>query len=294
MVLYNCPRCDYKTDRRSCINKHFDRKILCTPTIGDISIDNCKKMLKIGEIKIETQRTVEKIDHICKYCNKNFDRKQRLDSHLNKCSEKDSILEKMQTQIKIQQEELKIQQEEMKKLKEGHELKESQKIEVSTNNGTVNNNCNTNTNTNNISNYITINSYKNTDYKAVEKALLACIKVGGEINMRKLIEIIHFNENAPQNHNIYIANSKTKRVMKYDGDKFVEEGTGNNGIEKVFNEKLSDIDEHQELDDELKIASEATWMQFNDKDTQQRREVLEGMYTPLYNKRNMIENDLKK
>jgi hypothetical protein len=108
MVLYNCPRCNYQSCHKTNIKSHFERKVVCKPTIGDISIDNCKKMLTIGEIKTETQRTVEKIDHICKYCNKHFDRSQRLDSHLNKCSEKENELTVSQEKIKNLEDQVKV------------------------------------------------------------------------------------------------------------------------------------------------------------------------------------------
>jgi hypothetical protein len=158
-----------------------------------------------------------------------------------------------------------------------------------------NNNTNTNTNTNshnNINNVINIHSYKDTDYTVLEKALNSCIKTNGDIDIGKLMEKVHFNSKFPQNHNVYISNSKTRRVMKYDGEKFIEDGMGNTGLEKVFNEKLADIEEHQDLNDDIKIAAEETWMQYNDKDTIQRKEVLEAIYKPLYNKRDIVNKNL--
>ncbi len=155
--------------------------------------------------------------------------------------------------------------------------------------GSNNTNChNDNSTHNQIS--ININSYKNTDYKAVEKALTTCIKSNGEIDMGKLIEAIHFNDEAPQNHNVYIANSKTKRIMKYDGKKFEEDGRGDKGLEILFNEKLGDIEENEELNDKLKFAGEETWMTFNTNNDKDKKEILGNIYKPLYNKREKVLN----
>jgi hypothetical protein len=167
-------------------------------------------------------------------------------------------------------------------------LKEQVQLLMKNHNG--NNHHNNNTNSNNITNVINIHSYKNTDYKIVEKAMNRCINNNGGIDVGKLIEEIHFNEKFPQNKNIYIANSKTKRIMKYDGEKFVEDGRGEKGLEAVFNEKLSDIDGHEELNDNIKLASEETWMKFNDKTTVEKAEILEQIYKPLYNKRELVKN----
>jgi hypothetical protein len=191
------------------------------------------------------------------------------------------------------EEQLKIEQEQKQELFETVKiLKEQVQLLMKNQNNQGNTNCNNTNSHNNINNVINIHSYKDTDYTVLEKALNSCIKTNGEIDIGKLMEKVHFNSKFPQNHNVYISNSKTRRVMKYDGEKFIEDGMGNTGLEKVFNEKLADIEEHQDLNDDIKIAAEETWMQYNDKDTIQRKEVLETIYKPLYNKRELANKPL--
>ena len=96
------------------------------------------------------------------------------------------------------------------------------------------------------------------------------------------------NENVPENHNVYIANSKTKRVMKYNGEDFIEDGRGERGLESIFNEKLGDIEENAELNESVKFAGDETWMNFNNKNKEDKKESLEEIYKPLYNKRERV------
>jgi hypothetical protein len=98
----------------------------------------------------------------------------------------------------------------------------------------INNSFNTNI-VNNIQNY-TLLSYKETDtshltdndYKKCMKKVNGCVV--------KMIEIVHFNPEKPENMNLYIPSMKDKYVMVY------EDGTWNlvhknDVIEKLYDEK---------------------------------------------------------
>jgi uncharacterized C2H2 Zn-finger protein len=273
--MYECPRCETEFKQKHHLAAHFNRKIGCEFLNEDISNKECIELLKTGKLK---KKII--VEHTCEHCNKNFDRKSRLTAHLNKCKEKLNLQEIIK-QLKQKNKEL---------------IEKSSTSNINTtnnNNNTTNNNDNsTNDNSNNTNNiYININSYKNTDYTLIKDDIDDCIE-NGEINIGKLMEKVHFNDKFPQNRNVYISNSKTRRVMKYDGEKFIEDGMGNAGLETVFNEKLADIEEHQELTDDIKLAAEESWMKYNDKDTIQRKEVLEAIYKPLYNKRDIVNKNL--
>jgi hypothetical protein len=265
--MHKCPRCNYESKYKYNLLKHLNRQVVCKVLNEDIGIEKCKVFLISGKLK-----TKKNIVHECKYCGKIFNRIQRLENHNKKCVEKEDLQE-----IVIKQ------QKQIKQL-----MKE--KSNIINNNTTNNNNCN---NINNVTNVINIHSYKDTDYTVVEKALNECIKKNGELPMGKLIDIIHFNEKFPQNMNVYIANSKTKRIMKFDGERFNEEGRGDKGIEDIFNEKLGDIEEHPTLNDDLKFASDGTWIQFNTKSEIEKKEVLDEMYKSLFNKRERILKRMK-
>ena len=158
-------------------------------------------------------------------------------------------------------------------------------LELSKNQGSNNDNS-INKTTNHIN--ININSYKDTDYKVVEKALITCIKRNGEIDMGKLIKTVHFNKDIPQNHNIYISDGRSNKIMKYDGEKFIYSGKGEEGIDVVIKEKLDDIDNHQELDDNLKGTSDDMGVMFDNKNTTDKRSIRDRVSRELYNNREMV------
>lgn len=79
--MYECPRCDYTTFQKHNLLKHLKRQNICKYTKKDISIEECLIMIENGKAKQGKLKYV----HQCNRCNKNFDRKSRLDSHLIKC-----------------------------------------------------------------------------------------------------------------------------------------------------------------------------------------------------------------
>jgi hypothetical protein len=243
MTLFECPRCEYSTKKRSSIRDHYRRKTPCKVIHTYIPLKECLKMLYTQE------------------------------EDVNELEIKNEIIYNMQKQIDGMRE----QMSELIKTVGGH------------NDNSVNTN---NTNSNNINNItnININSYKDTDYKIVEEALIACIQGNGELDIGQIIKAIHFNKDVPQNHNLYISNSKSSKVMKYDGEKFIESGKNEDGIDDVINEKLKDIDEHQELDDDLKYASDVTWTSFtNNKTIKEKRNIRNKVSREMYNNRELIK-----
>jgi hypothetical protein len=232
--------------------------------------------------------------HYCPRCNYSSKRKSSLEDHFKRkkiCPIKFKDVSQNECLKLLDEKGLNVNNsEEMCKLLELENKLLKEQLKNNTNSVT-NNTINNNIQGNQIN--INIHSYKDTDYTVVEKALNECIKKNGELTMGKLIDIIHFNEKFPQNMNVYIANSKTKRIMKFDGEKFNEEGRGDKGIEDIFNEKLSDIEEHPTLNDDLKFSSDGTWIQFNTKSEIEKKEVLDEMYKSLFNKRERILKRMK-
>ena len=43
MVEYECFRCGYSTNRKSCLKQHLNRKKICKATEDDISIESIKE-----------------------------------------------------------------------------------------------------------------------------------------------------------------------------------------------------------------------------------------------------------
>jgi hypothetical protein len=98
--MHECPRCNYETKYKYNLMTHFDRKEACKSIDNDIPISECKALFKSGKLK--TDITILK----CIYCNKIFDRKVRLNSHLVKCKNKEENSEmlkeyKVRSELKI-------------------------------------------------------------------------------------------------------------------------------------------------------------------------------------------------
>lgn len=83
--------------------------------------------------------------------------------------------------------------------------------------GTINDN----STNNNYNINIQINSYDKTDYSVIKDKIKTCILKDGTIDEVKLVELLHFNKDHPENHNIRLENTKTNKILTYDGEKFV-------------------------------------------------------------------------
>ena len=222
MVEYLCHRCGYITNRRSNIIQHLNRKKVCIPILGDISIEDIKKhyKLEINKIPQNTiflpqntiflpQNTTLLPHNItkenqCKYCNKILSRYDSLNRHMKICKKK-----KDSETLVIKQEE-EIQQMKL-------EIEELKTKSATTNNITnkinTNNNTNNTINTNNIINIKNlgdenINHLKNVDFAGMLKGIYNAVP--------KLIEKIHFDPDHPENQNIKYTNKKLPylKVMK--------------------------------------------------------------------------------
>ena len=158
----------------------------------------------------------DKKKHSCEICNKEFKYNSYLKRHLVICQAK-------------QIEKLRNENEQLKKTQGNGNTINSNNIDNSTN----------------VTNNIFINSYKNTNYDVLIGHINECITNEGGLNMRKLIDYVH-NKN-PENHNIYMANANSKRIMKYDNGKYEEDGRNDNGIYKFLKEIADKIENHEEL-----------------------------------------------
>ncbi len=73
MTLYTCPRCNYETNDKCSIRRHYMRKVPCKARHKDVSLEECLRDLE------------EKKKPTCQYCNKFFTRKSSLTRHQEKC-----------------------------------------------------------------------------------------------------------------------------------------------------------------------------------------------------------------
>jgi len=124
-----------------------------------------------------------------------------------------------------------------------------------TNTGTMNtieNQNNTNNQQNNIKNlHINLIAHGKEDLSFITEDHLKKILYKGFKSIENLTQIVHFDKNRPENHNIYISNIKDTYVMMYDGEdwKLIDR---EKCLTDIYDEK-SDylVEKFEELEDKL-------------------------------------------
>jgi len=227
MSEYICHRCGYTASQRINLRHHLNRKKICKPILGDISIEEIKKHYNF-EINLMTQNDPKmtqndpkmtqndpkmtpndpkmtqndpKQKYKCIYCNKCYSKNCHLRRHEKTCKKKQET-----EALLINQE------EEIRKMK--LEIQELKKKSTTTNNNNINNTT-TNNNINNSKNII-INNYGDENIKHIKSKDFAGLLNGIYNAVPKLIEKIHFDPNHPENQNIKYTNKKLPylKVMK--------------------------------------------------------------------------------
>ena len=212
MSKYYCESCNYYTKFKSSLDKHYKTKK---------HLESTKSQQKVNIESTKSQHKMQLLGatHDCKYCMKKFKSKQSMYRHIKySCKQnKDEdlkelvrLLNEQNNQMKEQNMNLSNQVEKMQKQID----KLSSKLQIQNIN-------NTNNNSNNTINYnIKLLNYNQTDYSHLtEEDYVNCIK---DVNycVKSLIQKVHFNEEKPENKNIYISNIKNKYVMLYKNNKW--------------------------------------------------------------------------
>lgn len=144
----------------------------------------------------------------CQYCNKFFKFKQSMYKHIKyTCKKnKDEDLKELARLLNEKDRQMEDKDSQLEKMQRQID-KLTNKLQIQNiNNGTINHN--------NILNIQLLN-YSDTDYSHLTPHdYMKCIKDCNTC-VKTLIEKVHFNENKPENRNIYLSNIKGKYVMIY-------------------------------------------------------------------------------
>jgi len=204
----------------------------------------------------------------CKYCNKTYKSNLYLIRHLKICKLYDHIKEN---------EKLKLENE---KVKKENEILKNSGVMINSNN-TINN--------------ITINitPYTHPNLEGMEKYYLTALKKIF-LSVPTLVEYIHFNNEHPENHNIYISNYRNKMVKVYDGENWDlvsdEEAIKNllNTYELLFENWAEGNPERTKYIDKYRYIKE------RDGEAVVAKGLFEELKRLIYNKRGMVKSTVNK
>ncbi len=236
MVVHKCERCLEEFVKKSHYIQHINKKKQCQIIIKNIS-NHSKSFQNIPESfqNIPESFQNKENSHSCKFCFKDFSTGFNLNKHVkNSCKVKkledekkeniyNNLLEKekinnlfnMYDELKKNNDELKKSNEELNKKNE--ELNKRIEEIVKKNTGNTQNI----TNIQIINNNYKINPFGKESYDKLNKKdilkIMTDTKNNGKHCFNKLIDLIHFNSNIPENQNIYMGDYNRNKFMVHDG-----------------------------------------------------------------------------
>ena len=295
MPNYKCERCMKEFGQKSNYEKHLNKKFPCKKFAP-----NCPKFApncpKIAPNCPKLEESIEESKYICNYCKKEFTRKYHLLRHIDKsCKVKkgnDAKMEEIMTAlIELKESNKELKENDKKNKEEIDKLKEENtKYKKIINNNTQNNIKTQNNITFKINAYGTENSSKVTinDYKRILGRGMNSVPV--------FVKKLHFDENMPENHNVYISNLRDEYVLMFDGKKWRLKDR-NDALQQLYEDK-SDIletkfEELIERLDEPTIKMFRRFLKIKDNDEEKIRVIKKELKKVLYENREIAMNTRK-
>ena len=225
MKDYVCEACGFYTTRRTDYNRH-------TNTMKHIKKEQFRKQVTQNTVKVTLSQTsgnnknesdpiLQNSIFVCDACGKSFKHKNSYYRHKkHHCILSGSVTpNNIMSETSEPNETIETLKNEIKKLSQKCvELEEKQSI--------ANQQPSSVTNVNNVNNgvigdiNITLNNYKDTDYDYLtDKDYLRCFNQSNHC-VKKMIETVHFDQNRPENMNIYIASLHSRYIMLYKDNKW--------------------------------------------------------------------------
>ena len=214
---YHCKCCNYLTNRVNDFHKHLKtKKHLAKTNVSKMYPSVSKCIQNVSKKSRRPKNESFNTSFQCKYCGKQYKYSQGLSKHI-KYSCKQSNDEDMKELARL-----------LNEIKEQNEFKDKEisilhkQIDKLTNKLQIQNINMQNNTLNNIQNNYNIKllNHNDTDYTHLsDNDYINCIKQNN-FCVKQLIESVHFNDEKPENKNIYISNIKTNYVMLYKNNKW--------------------------------------------------------------------------
>lgn len=231
--------------------------------------------------------------YLCKYCDKKLFNASSLKRHKTICvgqkvldgQEKIKSMEKNIKQLENTIDDLKKQQKPNQQLNAGNKI---------TNTNINTNNSNNKINDNSIKVNINILPHDKTSYYMENEPVKKIMKKGYK-SVPELIKELHFNPDHPENHNVYISNTRDSNVHVFDGVSWnLEDKTAViDGLYSNSSDYLAT--RYEELIDELDQPTVTKFGRFKDEmdDVKVVAQVKKDINLTLYNNRKTIEQSKK-
>jgi hypothetical protein len=204
-----------------------------------------------------------KVDIRCEFCDKLFTTKSHLIQHLKVCKVKKINLEK---EVKIKDEKIKELEKEVDVLKA---------VSKKPNNIIINNNVN-------------LTSYNNPNLKDIDKFFEKCIKKQF-MCIPKLVELIHFNSELPENHNLLLTNFRSDIMKAYKGNKWQTIG-----FEELTNELIGNYERDLQdwaygNEERMKYIEKWDKIKIRDGEDEVYKDVQQELRKVMYDNRSLIK-----
>jgi len=296
--MYNCDKCGIEFKYKYLLERHYTNKKPCDSKKKLVKVFN-NNINKIEDDKNNILKNIEKLDDKiikidekikkkinesnkieikCSFCKKDFVSKGNMTRHLDiTChikkkltSDKNNIIQEKNDLLleinKLNEQKNKLTddneknelKDEIKKIREDMKKLLEKQFTHNTQNITINKNI---TNNNNM--MININSFGKESLDHITLDNYKKYLNGFFPGFINFIEKIHFDETAPQNHNLCITNLKSKFICVYDDGKWIVKDK-DDIIDNLITKKYNLLGEKCEELEEAKQISEKTIKNFEE------------------------------
>ncbi len=261
MPIFTCDCCSYTTAYKSNHTRHLNSKnhyinLKCNGKTDKSVTDNVT--VSVTELKNVTDEQSNNKKYDCPYCCKTFSHRQNVYEHKKICKFKENPKPKIDQSITNQ-------------------INNTSNI---TNNNTTNNtNCTINNVTNKVTNHIVLN-YNQTDLSKLTDQHF--IKALNAVNfcINKMIELVHFNPEIPENMNIKYTNINKNRIQYKDNETWK---VLNKGIDEVYDSYESIMDEWNDFNKTVYPTSAQKYEKYLENREQRLQDIKENLKMRLYN-----------